>query len=144
MTWDNKKISITVTVEQFNALHNLTEEKWENLRDIPVGHPDALHDAEDLEFFAKLHDTVSDGPRECGSTAKDLESMRWVSFARCWLALQETNGDPEFDWFSLGFEYGEKDDFDRVLLDAIKAQAQAEGHAFPQDIEKTLRVMLHG
>ena len=137
-----KKISLKVNPEQFNALHNLTEEKWENVRDMPAGHPCA--DDGDEEFFNELHNTIADAPLASGSTAQDLDSMRWVSFARCWLSLQEANGDPEFDWFSLGFDYDKSEDYDHVLLREIKASAKAEGHRFPEDIEKTLRVMLHG
>jgi hypothetical protein len=142
-----QKISLKVNVEQFNALHNLTEEKCANVRDIPAGHPCADDDA---EFFSELHRTIADEPRASGTTAQNLDSMRWVSFARCWLSLQETVDpvetatDPEFDWFSFGFDYDKNEDYDHVLLREIKASAKAEGHRFPQDIEKTLRVMLHG
>lgn len=78
---------------------------------------------------------------------------RLASFARVWLALESEacgvtgmgfDEHVEFDWFKLDTNEYAKLPSDKVLLDMIKAQAQAEGHAFPEQIRDTLRVMLHG
>jgi hypothetical protein len=134
-------INLQVTVEQWNALQNMCEEKQANAHDCPAGHPGYDDDA---TFFAALYKQIEDSPGGGASSAMNLEDMRWVSFARCWWSLNGGVRDVEFPWFKRGFDCDDQEHFDSVLIREIKAQAKAEGHKYPEQIEDTLRVMLHG
>jgi len=81
------------------------------------------------------------------------EDKRLAAFSRVWLALESeacgvtgTSFDDhvEYDWFKLDTDQYGKVPSDQVLIDMVKAQAEVEGHAFPDQIRDTLRVMLQG
>jgi hypothetical protein len=80
-----------------------------------------------------------------------LVDMRLASYVRVWLALKSNatddcewkDSDPEFAFFD-DRELHDKAPFtDKHLLDMVKKQAEVEGHKFPEDIDKTLSVMLY-
>ena len=81
------------------------------------------------------------------------EDKRLASFCRVWLALESGacgvtgkgfDDHVEFNWFNLDTDQYGKLPGDQVLVDMVKAQAEAEGHVFPDQIKDTLRVMLKG
>lgn len=80
-----------------------------------------------------------------------LAEMRLASFARVWLALRNNkhddcpwnNNDPEFAFFDPRPMSDTRPFTDSMLLELIREQASIEGHRFPEDIEKTLSVMLY-
>lgn len=81
-----------------------------------------------------------------------LAEMRLASFARVWLALRSweagrggpwNDSDPEFAFFDPRPMSDTRPFTDSMLLELIKEQASIEGHRFPEDIEKTLSVMLY-
>ena len=139
----NQMINLQVTVEQWNALQNMAEEKLENAHDAGAGHPGYGYE-DDETFFRALYKQIEDSPGGGESSAMNLDAMRWGALARCWFSLNGGVRDVEFPWFKRGIDCDDQEHFDSVLLREIKAQAKAEGHQYPEQIEDTLRVMLHG